>query len=97
MSVNTKNIIDSQLDYFKKAVVERIDLLKGRGFDDISISKDRRLQSLRGKLRQINRRSLTISNIQKRFEAVRSGIKIAPAPVRIKKRKGKSSEDSDES
>jgi hypothetical protein len=70
MSSKTKEMLESQKEYHQKAILERNTLLKARGLEDSVIRKDTILKSLNGKLKQIQKRLATISDIKKRYESL---------------------------
>ncbi|GEM_PF-5316443 len=60
MSLQSKEIIESQKSYYQEAVKKREELLKNQGLENKIILKDSILKSLKGKVRQMNQRYLSV-------------------------------------
>jgi len=60
MSLQSKEIIESQKGDYQKAVKAREGLLRNQGLENKVILKDSTLKSLKAKLRQMNKRHLSV-------------------------------------
>ena len=69
MSSKTKEIVETQKRLYEMAFHNRRAELKDLKIEDGNIGKDPQLRHLRAKVRQVNRRLLAISKIQKKIEA----------------------------
>jgi hypothetical protein len=72
MSLQAKEIIESQKRDYQKAVKDREDLLKNKGIENKLILKDSVLKSLRAKVRQMDKRHLYICASEKRGKTAKS-------------------------
>jgi hypothetical protein len=72
MSLQAKKNIESQKNNYQKAVKNREDLLKNKGIENKLILKDPVLKSLRAKVRQMDRRYLSVCASEKRGKTVSS-------------------------
>jgi len=68
MSINSRNRIETEKNFYEEAVIKRLDELRKRELQDTKILKDKRLRHLKAKVKQANRRLLAISKIEKQIE-----------------------------
>jgi hypothetical protein len=70
MALQAKKNIESQKNNYQKAVKDREDLLKNKGIENKLILKDSVLKSLKAKVRQMDRRYLSVCASEKRGKTV---------------------------
>ena len=75
MSLQSKEIIESQKSYYQEAVKKREELLKKQGLENKVIFKDSILKSLKAKVRQMNQRCLSICESENRSKMSKSSEK----------------------
>jgi hypothetical protein len=69
MSLQAKEIIESQKGAYQKAVKEREDLLRNKGIENRLIMKDSALKSLKAKVRQMDQRYRSVCASEARGKA----------------------------
>jgi hypothetical protein len=72
MALKSKSIIESQKIGYEKAVKEREDLLKNKGLENKLILKDSVLKSLKAKVRQMDKRHISVCACQSRGKTLNS-------------------------
>jgi hypothetical protein len=72
MALKSKSIIESQKSGYEKAVKERETLLKNKGLENKLILKDSVLKSLKAKVRQMDKRHISVCATENRGKKVQS-------------------------
>jgi len=75
MSLQSKEIIESQKSYYQEAVRKREGLLRDQGLENKVILRDSILKSLKAKVRQMNKKYLSISASENRSKMSKSSKK----------------------
>jgi hypothetical protein len=68
MPLQSKKNIEFQKSHYQEAVKKREELLKSQGLESKAVLRDSTLRSLKGKIRQMDQRYLSISASEKRGE-----------------------------
>jgi len=75
MSLQSKEIIESQKSYYQEDVKKREELLRNQGLENKIILKDSILKSLKAKVRQMNQRYLSVCASENRGKISKSNNK----------------------